>query len=51
MSAKVSGAIHAPASVSAAFKEAAVGEQDKEPLQKDLAATKDAAKDMGFDLG
>lgn len=51
MSAKVSGAVHAPASVSAAFKEASVGEQDKEPVQKDLAATKDLGAEMGFDIG
>ncbi|MEQ8693793.1 MAG: hypothetical protein RIC85_00480 [Gammaproteobacteria bacterium] len=51
MSAKVSGAMHADGSVSAAFKDAAVGEQDQEPAKKGLAATKDAAAALGFDIG
>lgn len=51
MSAKVSGAAHAPKSMSAIFKEATIGEQTKEPAQTDLAATKDLGTEMGFDIG
>lgn len=50
MSAKVSGAVHAPESVSAVFKEASLGEQQADGVQKDHEWAQDQTASLGIDF-